>query len=379
MATNTIGPEDSFEDAYKSLRPGDTLLLAEGSYWGRRRTNRLPENGTADNPITIAAAPGANVVLTPYDGSRHQVWAISEQWLVLDGLTLDGRVGGIQYGLKLCEGAGHIVVRNCKFTNFRINYVKLIGMLGDDAASGPVLFDGCEFWEDVDTPQNNLGRFFDSVNFSDITIRNSHFHDAYYKGGNGAIVLKGGSDRCVIEECFFARITQPGTSVSWPYCVISVGGESTPGHWDGGHESVGSVIRECEFVECGNGGILLFSARDCMVEGNDIECGGNYGIALHGPGNEVALDCADNTIRDNNITYRGSPSNFIRDYGGQSTGLACANNRGNGELLPDVGGVPNGDEPEPGPIRFCPFQAAWRECQRGNCMAWSADGSCQRI
>jgi len=60
-ATMRIGPEQSLQEAANKLQPGDTLLLAEGTYY---QSFSLTRSGTADKPITIKAAAPGKVIIT---------------------------------------------------------------------------------------------------------------------------------------------------------------------------------------------------------------------------------------------------------------------------------------------------------------------------
>ena len=47
--TVTVKPGQSLQEAADKLKPGDTLLLAEGTYY---QSFKLTKSGTAGNPIT---------------------------------------------------------------------------------------------------------------------------------------------------------------------------------------------------------------------------------------------------------------------------------------------------------------------------------------
>jgi hypothetical protein len=60
-ATMTVGPEQSLQETADKLQPGDTLLLAEGTYY---QSFVLTKSGTAGSPIMIKAAVPGKVILT---------------------------------------------------------------------------------------------------------------------------------------------------------------------------------------------------------------------------------------------------------------------------------------------------------------------------
>ena len=59
--TVTVKPGQSLQEAADKLKPGDTLLLADGIYY---QSLKLTKSGTAGRPITIKAAAPGKVVIT---------------------------------------------------------------------------------------------------------------------------------------------------------------------------------------------------------------------------------------------------------------------------------------------------------------------------
>jgi len=59
--TVTVEPGRSLQEAADRLRPGDTLLLVEGTY---HQSFKLTKSGTADKPITIKAKSPGKVIIT---------------------------------------------------------------------------------------------------------------------------------------------------------------------------------------------------------------------------------------------------------------------------------------------------------------------------
>lgn len=92
-STSTVTPADNLSAAIGRLQPGDTLLLASGTY--RQVLHSLYgtawPRGTPSQPITIAGAPGATVVLQLPAGTPTQdmIYVQNGAWLTFDNLTLD--------------------------------------------------------------------------------------------------------------------------------------------------------------------------------------------------------------------------------------------------------------------------------------------------
>ncbi len=86
--TVTVEPGRSLQEAADGLRPGDTLLLAEGTYY---QSLNLTKSGTPGDPITIkAAAPGKVIItgametpprLEPVEGEIYKTtWVPARKW-----------------------------------------------------------------------------------------------------------------------------------------------------------------------------------------------------------------------------------------------------------------------------------------------------------
>lgn len=86
--TVTVKPGQSLQEAADKLNPGDTLLLAEGTYY---QSFNLTRSGTEGRPITIKAAAPGKVVITgamkatpafeKVEGAVYKTkWAPAKKW-----------------------------------------------------------------------------------------------------------------------------------------------------------------------------------------------------------------------------------------------------------------------------------------------------------
>jgi hypothetical protein len=85
--TVTVGPGQSLQEAADRLQPGDTLLLAEGTYYQSLKVTR---SGTAGNPITIKAKAPGKVIITgametaakfeQVEGAIYKTKWVSKNW-----------------------------------------------------------------------------------------------------------------------------------------------------------------------------------------------------------------------------------------------------------------------------------------------------------
>lgn len=93
------------------LAPGDEVILQSGIYTSTSSI-RLGHQGTAQSPITIRAAQGANVVFT-HDENHNVLELSGAQYLTLDGIEVTGGSMGIRmYENANGDDAKFITIQN---------------------------------------------------------------------------------------------------------------------------------------------------------------------------------------------------------------------------------------------------------------------------
>jgi hypothetical protein len=90
-----IGPGDNLQTAVDALNPGDTLLLADGTYPLSSRFS-IQLTGTAELPITIRSAPGVTAVITYVNASQNTINIENAAHVRLIGLEVTGGSHGIR-------------------------------------------------------------------------------------------------------------------------------------------------------------------------------------------------------------------------------------------------------------------------------------------
>lgn len=118
----------TIRQAQQSARPGDTLLLDEGTY----ETIRITVDGEPGRPITLRGVERAKVVIVGNDtinceGRRH---------LLIENLTLRAEGIGVRG-----ENADHITVRGCRIDAERMGVYIVPGknaLIADNIVTGPV-------------------------------------------------------------------------------------------------------------------------------------------------------------------------------------------------------------------------------------------------
>ena len=91
------------------VHPGDTILVADGSY-NAFTVDSL--NGTAANPITIKAQ-GQNANIVPVSGGRDTIFVTFSSYIVIDGLR---SFNAIRAAVRI-DNSPHITVQNGVFGN----------------------------------------------------------------------------------------------------------------------------------------------------------------------------------------------------------------------------------------------------------------------
>ncbi len=101
------------------LNPGDTLLVRAGTYVGSSQLRDIPSGTSWDMPVTIQAFPGELPVIVP-EPRHHAITFAGNQYIVLDGMVVDGRGG--HDGIKITYYTGgtqahHIRIQNTEIKN----------------------------------------------------------------------------------------------------------------------------------------------------------------------------------------------------------------------------------------------------------------------
>jgi parallel beta-helix repeat protein len=105
-------PWRTLQHAVDSIAPGDTILVAAGTYAGCR----IGRSGTPGEVCTLAAAtPGSVVISSAGSANRHSSWLEVEnfdatvRYWVIDGFEV---TGAQRYGIDLRD-TDHLTVQNC--------------------------------------------------------------------------------------------------------------------------------------------------------------------------------------------------------------------------------------------------------------------------
>lgn len=105
VAQDGSGEFGSIAEAAAVAEPGDTVVIAAGTYEGELE---IPADGAPDAYVTYHAAPGAEVVLTGETGDQGLVQLEDRQWIRFVGITIRDSSGHGLYAV----GSSHIVLQD---------------------------------------------------------------------------------------------------------------------------------------------------------------------------------------------------------------------------------------------------------------------------
>jgi parallel beta-helix repeat protein len=248
-------PWRTIQRAADSLKPGDITLVGEGTY--RERVD-LKNGGTAGAPVTIAAAPGARVVVSGAD-------LLGDGWTKIDGIE-----GAFSHGWSL---------------RFPINGPNDLTHPGDKeheltGRAEQVIHEGRLLRQVLQRTHLAPGTFFVDLNARKLLVRLRHggdpartdieaaargewlagrggvshvrvrgltFRHAANHAQRGAFRTGAGSRGWVIEDCVFERANGPGATFTGD----------------------GHVIRRCVFQDNGQLGFGAWACHRALME----DCG----------------------------------------------------------------------------------------------------------
>src|ERR1051326_1725862 len=124
------------------LTRGDTLYVVAGTYAETLycNINVCIPSGTSSAPVTIAAYQRQTVILQPTSGLRVLNFANNQQYIIIDGLTIDAV--NVGYDAIQFEGtSNHITVKNTEVKNAKFQGINIGPNAGSLQVTNSVLHD----------------------------------------------------------------------------------------------------------------------------------------------------------------------------------------------------------------------------------------------
>jgi parallel beta-helix repeat protein len=217
---NAVGSMDSpfltVGRGVTALSPGDTLYVREGTY--AESLNEydvdIPSGTSWDEPVTITAFPGEEVVLRPSGGS-DVVRLMGTEYVVFAGLVMDAEnmentVVKITYtGDDPAGTAHHIRIQDCELMNSpgqgilgSGDYCEFVNLnIHDNGttdfdhgiyyASTGTLIEGCNIYRNAGWGVHMYSGYDDAASHSGMIVRNNRIHDNAAAGNRGVGILLG--------------------------------------------------------------------------------------------------------------------------------------------------------------------------------------------
>jgi parallel beta-helix repeat protein len=122
QARSVSMPKRTVAAGLSCLASGDTLTIKAGNYGEFIDHNQIPA-GMPSAHTTVQAVAGEAVILEPSTGGRagNAVW-LYHSYITLDGLVVDAAKAS-SYGIRINNGASHLVLRNMEVKNARGNCI----------------------------------------------------------------------------------------------------------------------------------------------------------------------------------------------------------------------------------------------------------------
>ena len=93
QATSEATPKETINNAITCLRPGETLLIKDGTYIAQNQLVGIPSGISWTAPVTIAAYPGSHPVLYAQQSGYDVIQFVGNSYIIIDGLIIDAAGG----------------------------------------------------------------------------------------------------------------------------------------------------------------------------------------------------------------------------------------------------------------------------------------------
>jgi hypothetical protein len=309
-------PFATFKEALSVLKPGDTLILKNGTY-KLSDPVVIPESvsGTYSAPIAITAEKKAVINgsrLKEQNGKTHPMITVLGDSIVFKGLCFSSQTGHDACGISIGSSADDIRIEEAEFKNIGVgrskvkkacaNAILVLGYSAEDSVSG-IVIDNCYVhncatgWSEAVSVSGNC---------ENITVTRSLIQDIK----NIGIDFSGGYGYC------------PDPALDAPRnCLVS-----------------GNTVRRCRSSYATSYGIYVDGARDITIKDNLVEgCRGGIEIGAEEPGAITSGIRVLNNLSGDNIEHSIAIGGYDESRGNVTdvtvSGNYFFNHGGNDSLL----------------------------------------------
>lgn len=270
-ATRTVASAAELQAALKTLTPGDTLTVKDGSY-EIPATLVLTAEGTATAPITIAAETVGGVTLTGKGGFK---FAAPAAYITVRGFVFAHAAGQT----AITTGTHHCRITRCVFECTGEGVY--LGVSGDDAQ-----VDRNEFRN-----KKTLGNMISVTGAGSqvarrLWVHHNYFHDFENAKGNGAETIRFGlsglsmsNGEGIVEYNLFVRCVGENELIS--------------------NKSCGNIYRYNTLLDSPGAQLTIRHGNDCKVYGNIFR--GTDGLRIFGDRHQVFSNYLEGNTRGINL------------------------------------------------------------------------------
>lgn len=291
-ATTTVHSASELETAAKAAKPGDQILIANGTYSGWQVD--LTAHGLAGKPVIIKAETTGGVIFT---GAIPKVMLrVSGSYIEIAGLTFNScqiEKGGGSTGMLInIHDSDHCRLTDCTFTKNEVKaqFMPIVVISGNSNANR---VDHCHFISNVNNQELQVKITSDATPQHTL-IDHNEFRDkakVTWPVFNGGECVQVGQDPVML-----------GTRKA--YTIVR---DNRFMHCDGEAEVISNKSSENRYIhnyleDC-QGELVMRGGNDCLIDSNTIK-GGSGGIRVNG---------SHHTITHNNIS--GTPTGIRLMYG----------------------------------------------------------------
>lgn len=287
----TARNEEEFKSAIQQVKPGDDIIIANGTYapW----TSIVDTHGTPALPITIKAETNGKVIFT--GDVLQPIFKLTGSYTILKGITFTGC-----NVIKADNQTGIIVQFNnteycrlteCLFTKnaAKAQFMPIVVVSGNGIYNR---VDRCSFIANVDNMELQV-RVAKTDCPQHTLIENNLFKD---KGKVTWKVFNGGECVQVGQDPVLLGTVVANTMVRYNHFIRCSGEAEVISNKSSGNTYLKNVLEDCD------GELVMRGGHDCVVDSNTIT-GGTSGIRVNGTGHHITHNAISNVKTGIRLMY----------------------------------------------------------------------------
>jgi hypothetical protein len=325
LRTVNVSPTStpSLSAAFASAQPGDSIVLAAGTYTQSGGNLVLSASGTASHWITVTAASGA---MPTIDLASAGEFTLGGNYVLLQGVEIIDGAGNNLHVAPAGHSVDHIIVRGCTIHALQSGPGAAIKINSDN--TGP--YSTSYVWIEGNDASQSIGNaVIDAVAVEYAVARGNYIHDN--DQSDHGIFFKGGSAEILYENNLIRGIH--GNA------ALQLGGVTGTTFFDPNHpgvEGFDQVARNNLISDCDDAVVQIEGCQNAHVHHNTVVTQTGFAIFRLNQGssstgaasNDTGVDVTNNLV----IATGTSPPQYARDDA-ISTGVAFARELWGGTLV----------------------------------------------